>query len=287
MDTVEGKVAFITGGASGIGFGMAQAFAQAGARIAIADIDEAAAAAAVDRLGETGGEAIAIRLDVADRAAWDAARDEATRRFGKVHILCNNAGVTGSMRTPIEELTAEGWSWTSSIMLGGVLNGIAAFLPHLKGHGEPAHIVNTGSMASLFALAGTGDYTAAKFGIAGISEILRVELAGSAVGVSILCPGHTRTGLIANSRARMPAGEAAKVDKLMGAANMTQAMESGLDPRVTGEMVRRAILEDRFYIFSHPEYREQIEQRFQGILDDFAWSRACREAAASSYTATS
>ncbi|MBW8755438.1 MAG: SDR family NAD(P)-dependent oxidoreductase [Sphingomonadales bacterium] len=278
MDGFENKVAFITGGASGIGFGIAQALSAAGARIVIADINDEAAAAAARRIGEAGGEAMAVRLDVADPAAWESARASATERFGNVHVLCNNAGVTGSMRTPADELTPQGWNWTRSVILDGVINGVIAFLPHIKGHGEGGHVVNTGSMASLIALAGTGDYTAAKFGVAGISEILRTELAGSDVGVSILCPGHTRTALIANSRGQMPDKLAAKVDGLMGSAAMTAAMETGLDPWIVGEMVRRAIVENRFYIFSHPEYREQVAARFGGILDDMDWAANCRGA---------
>jgi short-subunit dehydrogenase len=146
----------------------------------------------------------------------------------------------------------------------------------MKEHGQGGHVINTGSMASLIALPGTGDYTAAKFGVAGISEILRTELAGSDIGVSILCPGHTRTGLIANSRSQMPANEAAKVDAMFGSANMTAAMETGLDPRVTGEMVRRGVQDGRFYILTHPEYAAQLEERFLGIADDFAWASRCR-----------
>jgi NAD(P)-dependent dehydrogenase (short-subunit alcohol dehydrogenase family) len=272
METLQGRVAFITGGASGIGFGMAQAFADAGARVVIADINESAAQAAAERLGE----AMAVRLDVSKPADWETARAAAVARFGKVHILCNNAGVTGSMRTPADELTPEGWRWTRSVILDGVVNGIIAFVPHIKGHGEGGHVVNTGSMASVIATPGTGDYTAAKFGVAGISEILRIELAGTGVGVSILCPGHTRTGLIANSRTQMPEKEAANVDRLFGGSNMTAAMESGLDPRVTGEMVRQGIEQDRFYIFTHPEYAEQVGERYEAIMADFAWAKACR-----------
>jgi NAD(P)-dependent dehydrogenase (short-subunit alcohol dehydrogenase family) len=276
MDTFESKVAFITGGASGIGFGIAQALAGAGARIVIADINEAAAREAAGRIVDTGGDSIALRLDVTDPVGWEAARAAATRHFGPVHVLCNNAGVTGSMRTPVEELTTEGWRWTRSVILDGVINGLVAFLPHMKQHGQGGHVVNTGSMASLIALPGTGDYTAAKFGVAGISEILRAELAGTNIGVSILCPGHTRTGLIANSRLQMPGKEAAKVDALFGSANMTSAMETGLDPRVTGEIVRRGVQEGRFYILTHPEYAAQVEERFQALADDFAWANACR-----------
>jgi NAD(P)-dependent dehydrogenase (short-subunit alcohol dehydrogenase family) len=272
MDTFENKVAFITGGASGIGFGIAQALSGAGARIVIADINEAAAGEAASRIVGEGGEAMAVWLDVANFAAWDAARESAIDGFGNVHILCNNAGVTGSMRTPVDQLTAEGWNWTRSIILDGVINGLLAFLPHIKGHGEGGHVVNTGSMASLIGTAGTGDYTSAKFGVAGISEILRAELKGSDVGVSILCPGHTRTGLIVNSRGQMPEQEAAKVDRLMGGASMTAAMDTGLDPRITGVIVRKAILENRFYIFSPPNYRQQVAERFDAILDDMSWA---------------
>ncbi len=278
MDGVEGKIAFITGGASGIGFGIAQALSAAGARIVIADINEAAAGAAAGRLSEAGGNALSIQLDVTSPASWEAARACAVEHFGKVQILCNNAGVTGSMRTPVEELSQEGWDWTRSTNLDGVVNGIRAFLPHIKAHGEGGHIVNTGSMASLLGLAGTGDYTASKFGVAGLSEVLRTELDGSNIGISILCPGHARTNLIANSRTTMPAGEASRLAVLMDMPAMTKTMATGLDPHVIGMMVHRAILEKRFYIFSHPEYRQAVEQRFQQILEDMAWAESCRSA---------
>jgi NAD(P)-dependent dehydrogenase (short-subunit alcohol dehydrogenase family) len=246
-------------------------------RIVIADINEPAARDAAAQIHGAGGEAMALRLDVTDPLEWAAARAAAIERFGPVHVLCNNAGVTGSMRTRVDDLTIEGWRWTRSAILDGVVNGLMAFLPHIKAHGEGGHLVNTGSMASLIALPGTGDYTAAKFGVAGISEILRAELAGSAIGVSILCPGHTRTSLIANSRGQMPEKEAAKVDALFGTAQMTAAMETGLDPRVAGEMVRRGIEQNRFYIFTHPEYADEVETRWRAIADDFAWAKSLRE----------
>jgi NAD(P)-dependent dehydrogenase (short-subunit alcohol dehydrogenase family) len=182
--------------------------------------------------------------------------------------------VTGSLRTPVDELQWEGWSWTRSINLEGVLNGIITMLPHMKHHGEEAHIVNTGSMASHLGLAGTGDYTAAKFGVAGLSEVLRSELAGSNVAISVLCPGYTDTGLIANSRSLMPAGEAAKLDMLFGTANTTSNMSAGLDPAIVGALVRKGIEDNRFYIFSDPGFRNDVAQRYQAILEDFDWAKA-------------
>jgi short-subunit dehydrogenase len=139
-------------------------------------------------------------------------------------------------------------------------------------------VVNTGSMASLIGMAGTGDYTAAKFGVAGLTEVLRAELKDTNVGVSILCPGHTRTNLVTSSQRTMPSADARKLAERMDLAATAKTMLGGLDPRITGGLVLRALLENRFYIFSHPEYASAVRTRFEAIMGDVAWAESCLKA---------
>jgi NAD(P)-dependent dehydrogenase (short-subunit alcohol dehydrogenase family) len=208
MKQVEGKVAFITGGASGIGFGMAQVFLQSGMKVIIADIlqerlDEAARVLAQS----TNRDYHFIKVDVTDRAAMAAAAAEAERVFGKVHVLCNNAGVYGNL--PIETASYEDWDWVLGVNLGGVINGIVSFVPKMIAHGEGGHIVNTSSMAGLIPLpSGGGLYATSKFAVRGLTDSLRLALGAHNIGVSVLCPGMTRTRIMEAEKHRPAQGPA-------------------------------------------------------------------------------
>lgn len=278
MDTVSGTCAFITGGASGIGLGIAQALAEAGARVIIADVNEEGAAAAAHCLREAGTTAYSIALNVADYNSWRYAIEFAQRQCGNIHILCNNAGVTGCTNTPLEEVSEAAWNWVRSVNLDGILNGLRAFVPHAKRHGEPAHIVNTGSMTSVLAFTHTGDYAATKFGVAGLSEVLRKELKDDNIGVSVLCPGVTRTSIISSSRRLMPVSAGDALPTVRDCPELEVALSSGLDPRISGRVVLKAILANRAYIFTHPEFRSLVQERFNSILADFDWATENTEA---------
>jgi NAD(P)-dependent dehydrogenase (short-subunit alcohol dehydrogenase family) len=186
MNEFKGKTAFVTGGASGIGLALCRAFGQRGMNVAIADVEVAACAEAVEMLRSEGVSAIGATCDVSDRESLANAAAKAFSEFGKVHILCNNAGV--SRAGPIEQVAASDWDWVIGVNLRGLIHGLQIFLPHMKAHGEDGHIVNTASMNGVAGAALAGPYCATKFAAVGISEVLAAELAGGPIGVSVLCP---------------------------------------------------------------------------------------------------
>lgn len=272
MEIVAGKAAFITGGAGGIGSGMAGVFASAGIKIALADIDAEAAARAACRLREAGGIATSIHLNLADAGSWAGALDAAEAEYGPIHILCNNAGVTGAVDMHVEEISEAAWNWSRSINLDGVMNGVRAFVPRAKAHGQGAHIVNTGSIASFLAYPKFGDYTASKMGVAGITEVLRQELAVHGIGVSLLCPGTMKTGFLENSRRLLASDPRGAGVEQRRSADLEAGVGCGLEPEILGRLVLRAIKANRANIFTHPDYRKLVEARFDAVLDDFAWA---------------
>jgi NAD(P)-dependent dehydrogenase (short-subunit alcohol dehydrogenase family) len=257
---VEGKVAFITGGGSGVGLGMAKAFLGAGMRVAIADIrgDHLEAATA-----ELGGEAHAIRLDVTDREGFARAADEAERVLGNVHVLCNNAGV--NLFNDIAEATYQDWDWVLGVNLGGVVNGVVTFVPRIKAHGEGGHVVNTASMAAFVAGPGAGIYTTAKFAVHGLSDALRWSLLPHGIGVSMVCPGLVKSKIYESDRIR-PAELSTDVtpadEEFMRI--LPGLHEAGMDPDEIGEKVLQAVRDNRFYVFTHPDHRDEL----RGIFDE-------------------
>jgi len=260
MREVKGKVAFVTGGACGIGLGMATAFLDAGMKVIVADvrrthIDEAAAALA-DR-----GEARFIELDVADRAAMLRAADDAEAMFGSIHLLCNNAGVGAASDVADDDF--ELWDWLMSINVGGVVNGVKAFLPKLRAHGEEAHIVNTASMAAFLPIPGeTSAYSASKAAVLGITDALRLSVAAENIGVSLLCPSVVRTRAMQNLRL--------KHDPVDG-DDPRQAFDlsGGMEPLELGRITLDGIQRNLAYIFGGMEYEEMLIERFSAILDNF------------------
>jgi NAD(P)-dependent dehydrogenase (short-subunit alcohol dehydrogenase family) len=272
MEKLEGRVAVITGGASGIGLGIARAFASAGVRLALLDVEEAALAAASEGLARGGAEVIGVRADVSDPASLEAAAESVLARFGRIHVLCNNAGVL--THGPLADSTARDWSWLVGVNLLGVGNGIRSFVPHLRGHGEGGHVVNTASVAGLLALPGLGIYAATKFAVLAISETLREELAPEGIGVSVLCPGGVRTRIHEAARNR-PAALGGP-DASAGRADATDAsVESGMDPDRVGRCVLRAVERNELYVLTHPEFRAPFAARTQAILE--AFERAAAE----------
>jgi NAD(P)-dependent dehydrogenase (short-subunit alcohol dehydrogenase family) len=269
MKNITGKTAFITGGASGIGLGMAKAFAAAGMQVAIADLRE-------DHLNEAiacfKGMEKAIHpmiLDVTDRDAVARAAEEAERVFGPIHILCNNAGV--NIICPIDQAGFEDWDWVLDVNLGGVINGLVTFIPRFKAHGQGGHIVNTSSIAGIVAGPGSGIYSATKFAIRGLSESLRYDLAPFAIGVSVLCPGTVATNLRQSEENRPERYEGAADDATRERRSLTdtvfkRVLPTGMSPEEVGEKVLRGIRNNDFYILSHPEFRNEFQESFDEII---------------------
>jgi NAD(P)-dependent dehydrogenase (short-subunit alcohol dehydrogenase family) len=264
MRDVEGKVAFITGGASGGGFGMAQVFLRNGMKVVIADIRQDSLDRAMSALGRTP-DVHAIRLDVSDRAAFARAADEAERVFGKVHLVCNNAGVIVFL--PIEECTYNEWDWIMGVNFFGVVNGCHTFIPRIRKHGEGGHIVNTASMAAYLPSGSAGIYTAAKFGVLGLSEALRLSLYRYNIGVSCFCPGMIKSGIYESEKARPAALASENVAKAQQVAEkIGEVYKWGMEPVEVGEKVLAAIRRNDMYIFSHPEFKDELREIFEETL---------------------
>jgi NAD(P)-dependent dehydrogenase (short-subunit alcohol dehydrogenase family) len=264
MKDVADKTAFVTGGASGIGFGMARAFLQAGMKVVIADIrqdhlDEAAATL-------KGVNTVHfIRLDVTDRAAMAAAADEAERVFGKVHVLCNNAGV--GIMGGVKDATFDDWDWGMSVNLDGVFNGVRTFLPRIIAHGEGGHIVNTSSISAV--LPGGVVYAAAKSAVMGLSEAMAEELAAEGVGVTCLMPGPITTNIHEVAKLRPQTFSDTNLGEAEQALLERVPSADWMDPLEVGAMVLDAIRRDLLFVFTHNEFKAGVEQRFQAVLGAF------------------
>lgn len=193
MKDVAGKVAFVTGGASGIGLAIVRAFTGAGMKVVIADIEQQAITTALQEFEASNADVIGVKVDVNDREEMEAAAKTTEEKFGKVHVLCNNAGIV--LHGSIETMSYKDWDWAMNVNVQGVINGVQTFLPRLLAHGEGGHVVNTASMAGQFPVRGLGVYTTSKFAVVGLSEALRLDLTGKGVGVSVLCPGVVKTNI--------------------------------------------------------------------------------------------
>jgi NAD(P)-dependent dehydrogenase (short-subunit alcohol dehydrogenase family) len=265
----RGKTAFITGGASGIGLGMARAFGRAGMNIVVADIDVNAAKAAVEQLAAQQIKAAPVLCDVSERAHVREAALEAIAAFGKVHVVCNNAGV--AVGGPVGTVKSRDWDWIIDVNLMGVVYGTETFVPLIRGHGEGGYFVNTASMAGMISPAGMEPYCATKFAVVAMSEGWAQQLAALNIGVSVLCPGFVRTRIHESGRARQDKyGGQGDVDPLgAGPSEAAQMVMSGIDPNVVGERVLEAMKAGELYIFTHPNMKQLAEARFQTILAAF------------------
>lgn len=267
MKEFEGRTAFVTGGGSGIGLSMARSFGLAGMNVVLADIDKAALEAGLEDLRSRQISAIGVECDVASRASVEAAAQKALDAFGKVHVVCNNAGV--GVGGPIEDVRPRDWDWIIDVNLKGVVYGTEVFVPIMRAQGEGGHFVNTASMAGMVSPAGMEPYNATKFAVVAMSEGWHGQLAEEGIGVSVLCPGFVKTRIHESSRTRQEAyGEAATRDEadLAGAAAFVL---NGLDPDRVGARVLEAIRENELYIFTHPDMRGAVEARFANIMAGF------------------
>lgn len=273
MKDLAGKTAFITGAASGIGLGVATSLAQAGVKVMMCDIEKDALDAAVAELKRTNADVDGVVADVSLKAQLQAAADATIAKYGEVHIVHNNAGVTGG--GGYGAWTDRGWDWTIGVNLMAVIWGVEIFGPLIERHGQGGHIVNTASIAGL--ISGSGNaYNVTKYGVVALSEGLRVELAPRNIGVSVLCPGFIRTAIIDSVRnlpdrfvgavAPPPPGESAVATWL---GNVRDRVAGGIDPLYVGDLVREGIEGDWPYIFTDNEFEAAIAGRFEGIKAGF------------------
>jgi NAD(P)-dependent dehydrogenase (short-subunit alcohol dehydrogenase family) len=261
---VAGKIAFVTGGACGIGLGMATAFLDAGMKVIVADIRRSHLDEAESVLADYEDVRF-LELDVANRAAVFRAADETEAMFGRIHLLCNNAGVGAVSDIADDDFAL--WDWLMAINVGGVVNGIKAFLPKLRAHGEGGHIVNTASMAAFLPISGdTSAYSSSKAAVMGITDALRLTVAADNIGVSLLCPSIVRTRAMQNLRLRNVPAEGAD-------PRLAYDLSGGMDPLEMGRIALEGIQRNRAYIFGGIEYEQLLIDRFEEILGDLPADR--------------
>jgi NAD(P)-dependent dehydrogenase (short-subunit alcohol dehydrogenase family) len=264
---VEGRTSFVTGGASGIGLGMTKAFLAAGMNVVIADLRRDHIEAALAELEGAAANVHAVELDVTDRDGFARAADEAERRFGSVHVVCNNAGM--GILGPVTVARYDDWDWGLGVLLGGVVNGVQTFLPRLLAHGEGGHIVNTSSMAGVLPIPGAAIYITAKAALIGLSEALRSELAPEGIGVSAFCPGPVQTNIREGGRSRPDRYRDSGYEELERELEDRPNSPLWMDPLECGERVLEGIRRDDLYIFTHREFREGADERFRAMLASF------------------
>jgi NAD(P)-dependent dehydrogenase (short-subunit alcohol dehydrogenase family) len=268
MDELNGRVAVVTGAASGIGLGMARAFAGEGMRVVLADVDTASLESVRAQLTTDGADAIAVPTDVSDPAAVDALRDAALSAFGGAHVVCNNAGV--AVGGPIWQVPLEAWNWVFGVNFWGVIHGMRSFVPLLLEQGE-GHVVNTASAAGLTASPFLGPYSATKHAVVAVSETLAIELVGTPVGVSVLCPLWVRTRIHESDRNAPPrVAEVIAEDpaSLAGAREVVAGfVNSGLAPEVVADKVVEVVKEGGFWVFPHDELRDAVRRRGESIAE--------------------
>ena len=272
MKDLSGQTAFVTGAASGIGLGIATALSQAGVKVMLCDIEEEALTKAVAALKRAHADVDGIRADVSLKAELQAAADATVARYGKIHILVNNAGV-GSAGY-YGHWTDAGWNWVLGVNLMSVIWGIEIFGPLIEAHGEGGQIVSTASIAGL--ISGVNpSYNVTKYGVVALSEGLRMILAPRAIGVSVLCPGFIRTQIM-NSRRNAPKRFASALEALPTEGRLaefvkefSERVSKGIDPLYVGELVREGIEHDWPYIFTDTEFEPLIDGRFAAIKQGF------------------
>ena len=276
MQQVEGKTAFITGGASGLGLAMARSFTNAGMNVVVADVQDDALEAVANEFSESNASLITMKVDVTDRDAMEDAAERTLIEFGKVHVVCNNAGVAVSGN--IAYMSYQDWDWVTRVNLDGVVNGVVSFVNRIKAHGEGGHFVNTASIAGQFGMQGLSVYNATKFAVVGMSEAMRQDLAPDNIGISVLCPGFVATNVFTSERNRPDAlggpntagfGEGLASATPEQQQQLQQMLASMLDPAVIGDMVLHAVQNDVFYILSHADFREQLTARGDELASSF------------------
>ena len=262
MDELTGKVAVVTGGASGIGLATAKALAREGCRLVLADIEARPLEAAVSEIEAIGAEALAVPTDVSQREAVEALADAAWDRFGGAHILFNNAGI--AVAGPVAETSHEDWRWCIDVDLWGPIHGVEAFVPRMIEQGQGGHVLATASFAGLVPNVGLGAYCVAKYGVVALMEVLHKELRPHGIGASVLCPMRVPTNIDASARNRQTAyggpeaQDSPEVDESALAGTLVAAED-------VADLVVRGIRDGRLYLLPHPESLEYIRRRFARI----------------------
>jgi len=249
----------VTGGGGGIGAALADAFTARGARLVLADLDDAAMAKVAEPLVARGAEVACVRTDVGDRASVDALADAAVRRFGGVDVVCNNAGI--ALFGEIANATHADWEYTMRVNFWGVVHGVETFVPRLIAQGRGGHIVNTASMAGLVGMQWLGIYCASKFAVVGLSEGLQRELAPHRIGVSVLCPMIVDTNINENSVKKRPAALRNPGEAVVPVPAAGAMVGSVIPAPEVARRVVRAVERNDFYILTHPEQREILKRR--------------------------
>lgn len=277
MRSFEGKVAVVTGGASGIGEALARACAREGMKVVVADIEASRAEEVAKSIAAAGGSAIGVAADVRKRASVEALADAAYREFGAVHLLCNNAGVLA--HGAIVDSKDEDWNWLLGVNLFGVVNGVRAFVPRMRAQGGDAHIVNTASIAGLTGVPNLGIYCATKHAVVAVSEVLAQELAEDGIGVSVLCPGGVETRIHSAGRNRPdelggPTGELepTQLDEDGAPSGFEAELQEIISPDAVAQLVLEAVRKRELYVFTHPAWKVPFQLRADGILE--AYDRA-------------
>lgn len=275
MQDLEGRVAVVTGGASGIGRGIVRSLAGEGMKLVVADLDEAMREELVEELTDAGVEAVGVRCDVSSLDDVEALARAALDRFGAVHVLCNNAGV--GIPTPTANLKLDDWRWIIDVDLWGPIHGVKVFLPLIEEQGE-GHINSTSSLAGLWSGSLMGAYNVAKHGVVALMCTLERELRkrDSPVHASVLCPGPINTAISRHSVEYRPTRAKPEADG-EGSGRMARSiqdsLESGMDPDEVGHLVRDAIRDDTFWVFTHPEMNRIVDKQVRAMLDDCSLTR--------------
>lgn len=279
MNQFSGKTVVISGGAEGIGFGIASAMGKQGMNVVLGDIDANQLDIARTKLENEHINVLTVQMDVTSISQWQNLADKATERFGKVHMLVNNAGV-GSIPGTIEHTDDKDWRWVLDVNLMGVIYGTQTMVPLMKQHGEQSWLINVASMAGMMGVPTAGAYTATKVAVVGMSESWYAELKPHNIQVSVLCPAFVKTRINLSTRNK-PAELKSEKEKNANTAHLSSAakhmqhvIDNGLSPVVVGERVVEAVSNKELYIFTHPNYRKVVQKRFQAIDDAFARSES-------------
>jgi NAD(P)-dependent dehydrogenase (short-subunit alcohol dehydrogenase family) len=274
MKDFEGRTAVVTGAASGIGRAMAERFAAEKMNVVLADVQEDALDLVQRVMADAGASVIAVKTDVRRLDQVESLRDAAIDAFGKVHVLCNNAGVGAGALT--WETTNADWEWVLGVNLWGVIHGVRAFVPAMIAHGEEGHVVNTASMAGMVAGPFMAPYNVSKFGVVALSETLwhDLRIANSKISVSVLCPGFVNTNIhdsVRNRPLELANESPPAIPEVTDRGNMLRdLLATGMPPADLAEKVFECVRDDRFYILTHPDMKAGIELRFNAIMDEKA-----------------
>jgi len=276
MSQFAGKTAIISGGAEGIGLSIAKALGEQKMNIVLGDIDQKNLEKASLELRDSGISVLPVTLDVADETQWHNAAQQAIERFGKIHMVVNNAGIGGDTG-PIQNAQTKGWQWALDVNLMGVMYGAKVIVPWIKQHGEGGWIINVASMAGMGGIPYNGAYTATKTAVVALSESWAAELQSKDIKVAVLCPAFVQTRIYDSDRNRplkyqndtaTPTNEDSFADKTK------HLVENGIDVSIVGKRVVEALNDGELYIFTHPNYRAIVQRRFRAI--DAAFERAAQ-----------